>query len=120
MSESTRWGVPQVERRRHPRSKPPEDVFVALPSVVSTEVLDIGPGGVLLSTPASLKVGQRARLSVLLDREPFTGWIDVRWVQTGTQAGTGHRFRVGGAFGLLDEPNRRVLRRFLRDESGLI
>jgi hypothetical protein len=115
MSES--HPAPQVERRRHPRSQPPEETWLTVPNVVATEVLDIGPGGALLSTAAALRVGQRARLRLLLGREPFSGWVEARWVHAGTQTGNTHRYRIGTSFSGLDEPNRRTLQRFLRDDS---
>jgi PilZ domain len=108
---------PRIERRRHPRTRPRDETWLSFPNVVATEVLDIGPGGALLSTAASLKVGQRARLRLLLGRDPFSGWVEARWVHSGTQTGNTHRFRIGTSFSGLDEPNRRTLQRFLRDDS---
>jgi hypothetical protein len=106
----------RAERRRFPRYRP-EDVRVSMPVVINTEVLDISSGGALMSTSAALHVGQRARLRMLLDREPFAAWIEVKRVELGTQIGDEHRFRVGASFTALDATSQRTLQKFVREDS---
>jgi hypothetical protein len=106
-----------VERRRYPRVLPGDDVKIAVPVVVSAEVLDISPAGALLSTSAVIEPGERAHLRLLLDGEPFNTWVHVRRVHPGTLDGKETRHRVGVTFAALDDGSRRALQRFMKDDS---
>jgi hypothetical protein len=106
-----------TERRRFPRLAPPEHVMITVPVVVDAQVVDISAAGALLSTSAALDVGQRAHLRVLLHREPFSAWMEVCRVESGTQQGPEHRQRLGVIFTSVDENSQRTLQRFLRDDA---
>jgi PilZ domain len=102
-----------IERRRHPRVVPPGDVRMWLPVVANADVLDLSVGGALISTSAALHPGQRAQLRVILDRQPFSAWVEVRRVETGT-LGAEVRIRAGASFTSLDKRSEVTLRQFLR------
>jgi hypothetical protein len=104
-----------IERRRYPRLAPADDVKVAVPVVVSAEVLDISPGGALLSTSAMIEPGERAQLRLLLDGEPFNTWVHVLRIHPGTLDGKETRHRVGVSFAALDDTSRRTLQKFVKD-----
>ena len=87
-----------------------------MPVVVNAEVLDISAGGALISTSAALHVTQRAQLRLLLDKEPFSGWVEVLRLDAGTEVGAEHRHRMGVAFTSLDDRSRRALVHFVRDD----
>jgi hypothetical protein len=105
------------ERRRYPRVSPADEVTVTVSMVTDTELLDISASGALLSTTARLLVGERAHLRVLLAREPFNAWVQVRRVQAGTMIGTESRHRLGVTFSGLDDTSRRTLQRFMGDDT---
>jgi c-di-GMP-binding flagellar brake protein YcgR len=86
-----------------------------MPLLVSAEVLDISPGGALLSTSAVIEPGERAHLRLLLDGEPFNTWVEVLRIQPGTMDGKETRHRVGVSFNALDDSSRRTLQRFVKD-----
>jgi c-di-GMP-binding flagellar brake protein YcgR len=115
--DSVSLRMPAVERRRSPRVTPPDDVKLCMPVVVNAEVLDISAGGALVSTSAALHVTQRAQLRLLLDKEPFSGWIEVLRLEAGTEVGAEHRHRLGVAFTSLDDKSRRALVRFVKDDA---
>lgn len=104
-----------VERRRHTRRRPPADAAINLPATYDAEVLDIGSGGVLISTSAPLVPGQRAHLRTLLEREPFAAIVEVLRVEPGTRSDLERRNHVGLGFVSLDDNSRRTLQRFVRD-----
>jgi len=103
----------QHERRRHPRFVPGTDVRLSVPVVANAEVLDISSEGALISTSAPLHDGQRAHLRILLQREPFSAWIEVRRLESGTAVGTEQRHRVGATFTVIDDNSQRTLQRFI-------
>lgn len=106
-----------IERRRYPRVPPTEDLKLAVPVLLDTEVLDISHCGALLSTSGVVEPGERAQLRLVLDGEPFNTWVHVVRVHSGTMDGTGTRQRVGVSFVTLDGGSRRTLQRFIRDDT---
>jgi hypothetical protein len=102
-----------VDRRRHPRSEAPEDLHISIPTVSSAEVIDLSVAGALLSTPVPMSVGDRARLSVLLGREPFSAWVRVIRVAEGTRSGGTVHYHLGVIFTAIDDNSRSVLTRFV-------
>ena len=106
-----------VERRRYPRVAAADDLHISIPVLLNAEVLDISPGGALLSTSAALEPGQRAHLRLLLGGEPFNAWVQVLRQHPGTITGKEVRHRVGVAFIALDDRSRLTLQRFVRDDS---
>lgn len=104
-----------VERRRYPRVLPSDDTRALMPVLVNAEVLDISPGGALLSTSTVIEPGERAHLRLLLDGEPFNTWVEVLRIQPGTMDGKETRHRVGVSFTALDDGSRRTLQRFVKD-----
>ena len=76
--------------------------------------MDLSVSGALISTTVPLSVGDRARLSVLLGREPFTGWVTVIRAEEGTRSGDVVRHHLGVAFTAIDDNSRAVLARFVR------
>ena len=107
-------GSQMPERRRHPRHQPRGDVAINLPATHNAEVVDIGSGGTLISTPAHLVPGQRGQLRTLLEREPFSAIVEVQRVELGTRDGLERRNHVGLSFLSLDDNSRRTLQRFVR------
>jgi hypothetical protein len=107
---------PPIERRRYPRVGPAADIKISLPVVVDAEVLDLSAAGALLSTSAWLRPGQRAQLRVILDREPFSAWVEVKRIESGTQGGE-PRIRIGATFVAVDDHSESSLRHFLREDS---
>ena len=110
-------GYAGAERRRHPRVAAPDGVHLSVPIVVNAEVLDISTGGALLSASDALDVGARGHLRMLLDREPFNAWVEVRRVHPGTVVGRDVRHRIGVSFTAVDEASRRTLQRFMRGDG---
>jgi PilZ domain len=106
---------PPVDRRKYARrALVGEEVRLEVPIAVDADLLDLSSGGALVSTTAPLKPGQRALLQIVLDREPFTAWLDVKRVDTGTQTSREHRYHVAGEFVGLDSKSIATLKRFLR------
>jgi hypothetical protein len=106
---------PPVDRRKFPRrALVGEEVRLEVPVAVDADLLDLSSGGALVSTTAPLRPGQRALLQIVLDREPFTAWLDVKRVDTGTQTAREHRYHVAGEFVSLDTKSSAALKRFLR------
>ena len=110
--------LPQdLERRRYPRVAPPIDLELAIPVVENAEILDISSQGILLSMTSELRLGQRAHVRVLLNREPFSAMIEVLRVDPGTLGVGQRRFHVGALLVSVDDAARRTLRRFLGNEK---
>jgi hypothetical protein len=78
---------------------------------VIVDVLDIGPGGVLLASATPPRPGQRGRLCLPLNTGAVVADVEVRHIilEFG-QPGAG---RAGAAFERLDDDSRRNLERFL-------
>ena len=116
MSPATDTGVDPIERRRHARQPPPPTLELAIPIISQGDVIDLSESGALISTPIPLSLGDRARLSLLVGREPFGAWGTVVRVEEGTRMARTIRYHIGLAFTSLDEQNRIVLQRFVRRE----
>lgn len=97
------------------RVQPAEELRLDVPMVMHAEVLDLSQSGALISTNAGLRVGQRAELQVLLERQPFTARFEVRRVDVGTEGPGGRRYRVAAVFQSLDDKSRQALKRFLKE-----
>jgi hypothetical protein len=108
--------TPFVERRRTPRVAP-TDLTFGVPIVREAEVLDLSVSGALVSMSAPISVGQRLQLRLLLGREPFQAWVEVRRIDHGTVTGRANRVRAGVTFTSLDENSQRTLERFLREKA---
>jgi PilZ domain len=107
--------APPQERRRFPRRAiGHEEVQLEVPVAVDADLLDLSSGGALVSTQAPLRVGQRALLQMVLDREPFIAWLDVKRVDMGTLTSREQRYHVAGEFVSLDPRSSATLKRFLR------
>lgn len=109
---------PAGDRRRHPREPTPHDLTVSVPIVSQGEVLDLNEAGALITSPVRLHPGDRARLSLLFGREPFSASVRVVRVEEGTRMGGSVRYHLGLAFTSLDDQNRNLIRRFVRREPG--
>jgi len=114
---SQRPDTSAIERRRHPRQPPPPDLELSIPVISQGEVIDLSETGALISTPYPLGVGDRARMSLLVGREPFGAWVRVVRTEPGTRMGRTMRYHLGLVFTAIDEQNRQVLQRFVRRES---
>ena len=114
MSPAPDSGAQAVERRRHPRRLPPPTLELAIPIISQGEVIDLSENGALISTPIPLSIGDRARLSLLVGREPFGAWATVVRAEEGTRMGRTIRYHIGLVFTSIDEHNRLVLQRFVR------
>lgn len=108
--------TPFVERRRTPRVAP-SDLTFGVPIVREAEVLDLSVSGALVSMSAPISLGQRLQLRLLLGREPFQAWVEVRRLDHGTVTGRTNRVRAGVTFTSLDENSQRTLERFLREKA---
>jgi hypothetical protein len=107
-------GAQALERRRHPRLPAPPNLELAIPIISPGDVIDLSESGALVSTTIPLAVGDRARLSMLVGREPFVAWAGVVRSEEGTRMGRTIRYHVGLVFTSIDEQNRLVLQRFVR------
>jgi PilZ domain len=116
MSPDPEFGPP-TDRRRHLRYPPPRDLELSIPIVTQGEVIDLSLTGALISTPVRLAAGDRARLSLLVGREPFGAWVRVVRSEEGTRNGRTVRYHLGLVFTSMDEQNRQVLQRFVRRDS---
>ena len=108
-----------VDRRRHPRAESPADLRLSIPTVSNGEIIDISATGALISTGIPLNVGDRARLSLLVGREPFSAWVRIVRAEEGTRAGGLVRHHLGVVFTSLDDNSRKVLSKFVRGDSAV-
>ena len=106
-----------TERRRHLRHPAPPDLELSIPVISQGEVIDLSENGALISTPVPLGVGDRARMSLLVGREPFGAWVRVVRAEPGTRMGRTVRYHLGLVFTAIDEQNRQVLQRFVGRQS---
>lgn len=84
------------------------------PDVTTTvNVVDIGPGGALLATPAPPPCGQRGVLTLTLSTGSIATEVEIRHLTAGPWGGPSG---AGAAFGRMDDDSRRTLARFL--ETG--
>ena len=103
-----------LERRREPRVPMKDDDTVGLPAGLTVRLVDISTGGVLLSSPQRLQVGQKARLRTSLGPEPFNVDLEVRRVAAaGVSGGARGGYRIGAVFTGVDEAAGRSIKRFL-------
>jgi hypothetical protein len=103
-----------LERRREPRVPMKDDDRIGLPMGLTVRLVDVSAGGVLLSSPQKLRVGQKARLRTTLGADPFNVDLEVRRVAEGGPVGTvGGGYRIGAVFTGLDEASSRSVRQFL-------
>lgn len=109
-------GTQAVERRRHARQSAPSTLELAIPVITQGDVIDLSESGALISTTMHLAIGDRARLSLLVGREPFGAWATVVRAEEGTRMGRTVRYHLGLVFTSMDEQNRLVLQRFVRRE----
>jgi c-di-GMP-binding flagellar brake protein YcgR len=109
-------GYSGPERRRHVRAPVADDVRLLVHVSVEAQVLDISAGGALVTTASRLQPGERAHLRVLLDREPFSAWVEVRRLQPGTMIASEPRHHMGLSFVALDDASRRTLQRFVKED----
>lgn len=116
MSTAPDSGAQPSERRRHPRQLPPPTLELAIPIISQGDVIDLSESGALISTLIPFSLGDRARLSLLVGREPFGAWGTVVRVEEGTRMGRTLRYHIGLKFTVIDEQNRLVLQRFVRRE----
>ena len=116
MSPEAEIDMQAIERRRHPRHPAPPNLELAIPFISPGDVIDLSERGALVSTTLSLIIGDRARLSMLVGREPFVAWGAVVRAEEGTRMGRTVRYHVGLVFTSIDEQNRQVLQRFVRRE----
>jgi c-di-GMP-binding flagellar brake protein YcgR len=103
-----------LERRREPRVPIRDDQKIGLPLALTVRLVDISAGGVLLSSPQKMNIGQRARLHTTLGADPLSAEIEVRRVADGSADGNGRgRYRLGAVFTSLDEAASRSVAHFL-------
>ncbi len=100
-----------LERRRSPRVETDGRGRVDRTIVPTVRLLDIGLGGVLMSSAYAFDVGQCARLSARLGEVPVDVDIEVRHT-TGARDPSGV-FRIGARFLTLDPASRQAMRDFL-------
>jgi hypothetical protein len=80
---------------------------------MSVRVIDISMNGVLLSSREGVAVGSQAHLRTILGSDRFEAQVLIR--RSAPEAGSATSVRLGGEFVGLDESNRRVIERFLRE-----
>jgi hypothetical protein len=107
------------ERRRSARSPAAEGASLQLPLIHDVDLVDISQGGVLIATNATLRIGQRALLRILLNREPLVASVEILRLEPDTLVGaeSTHR-RYGARFLAVDDRARRTINAFLRAGSG--
>ena len=102
------------ERRRCPRWT--VSATAKLRMSVDVEVLDLSLTGALIRCEWPLRVGDRAQMQTMLDRQPFVAWVSV--VRIAAERGNGSgRPALGVVFLGSDEHNADVLERFLSRAS---
>jgi hypothetical protein len=106
-----------LDRRRMPRVPVGPAMELSLPVPLTVRVVDISAGGVLLSSPQKMSIGQRARLQLTLGGEPLSVEVEVRRVADGREAMGRNRYRLGAAFVAPDEYARRSVDHFLRADE---
>jgi hypothetical protein len=104
---------PFLERRREPRVPVSGDLMIGVPVAITVRFVDISAGGVLISSPQKMAVGQRARLHTTLGAEPFSAEVEVRRIADGVQDADRGRFRIGASFTGLDVTAARSVQHFL-------
>jgi PilZ domain-containing protein len=103
------------DRRRHLRVAVP-GLQALFPTIVDAEILEISLTGALVRCRCPLRVGDRASIRTVLNREPFVAKVSVVRVLdpvTGDAAIT----CAGVAFLEQDEESARVLGRFLTSHA---
>jgi len=105
-----------IERRRLPRVAVDERRIV-LKTSISTQVLDLGRGGMLLGSPSALSIGDQAELVTTIGAESFAVPVEIRHVSIDPQRRGGVRYRAGAAFAGAGERDRMLLDRLLGAES---
>ena len=89
--------------------------------MTGVELLDVSATGMLLACDCALDVGHRAQVRMMLGREPFAAWIEVKRaaaIEPASPHGS-TRCLVGAAFTSLDEQSARALHAFLPQTSSL-
>jgi hypothetical protein len=104
-------GAVIVERRRFPRSQA-SSARLFVPAVHEVRVIDVSKSGLLFSCEPPLAVGQRAQIRLLLERRPFTAWIEVVRVEAERRPTHGTPW-LGARFVAVDENSGHSLDRFL-------
>lgn len=96
-----------------PRFVPKCPADVALAVVMDVTVLDLSATGILLSCDYRPGIGQRIQVRMVLNREPFVAWIDVKRVErTPAPTDGDSAFLVGAVFSSFDEQSGRALQQF--------
>ena len=88
--------------------------------MTGVEVLDLSATGMLLACDCALDVGHRTQVRMMLGRDPFAAWIEVKRVaviESASPRGSS-RCLVGAAFTSLDEQSARALHAFLPRPSS--
>jgi len=88
--------------------------------MTGVEVLDVSATGMLLACDCALDVGHRTQVRMVLGRDPFAAWIEVKRVAAIDPASPrgSRRCLVGAAFTSLDEQSARALHAFLPRTHG--
>lgn len=103
----------RAERRRSPRFDTGPELSLSIPVISSGEIIDVSATGILLSTTLPLNVGDRARLSLLLGRRPFSALVRVVRSEEGTRGGKEVRYHLGLAFTSVEAQSLEILQRFV-------
>ena len=107
-----------LDRRRTPRVAVGGGQQVGVPMALTVRLVDISGGGVLISSPQRMAIGQRARLRTTLGSKALNVEVEVRRVSEQQGEGNGRgRYRLGAIFVQPDESARDSVHQFLRDDA---
>lgn len=106
---------PFPERRRAPRADVDRSAWFSVPSTWPVQLLDVGMGGVALSSPYGLEVGRTVAVRATLGGDAFSSELRVCWIRPRASAPVVRpQFDIGAAFLPLEEGSRQALQSFLK------
>ena len=105
-----------VDRRRHPRTPPSDEISMLWPTVADVELLDVSLGGASFSASEYMHPGQTIQVRTVLAGAPFSARAEVLRADPGTQMQRSNRYLTACRFSAVDEASRATLLRFLRQD----
>lgn len=109
--------LPQ-DRRRTARATVAARRELAVPVLLTLQILDISMSGALLSSEPAVSVGQRAELRAVLDGDPFVVQVEIRHVGSDPRrVPEPGRVLVGVEFVALDYQSQGCIQRFLKQKA---
>jgi len=106
-----------VDRRRHPRTPPSDEIAMLWPTVADVELLDVSLGGASFSASEYMHPGQTIQLRTVLGGAPFSARAEVLRADPGTQMQRSNRYLTACRFSGVDEASHATLLRFLKQDK---